>query len=323
MPRSQGDLFATASKTHPYQEVADRLAALAKRGVYFGSSSWKYESWQGTVYVEPYESKKDFEQNCLEEYARLFPAVGGDFSFYNFPSEALIAKLDSQTPRGFKFGLKATEFITLKRYPAIAKWGEWAGKENPDFLNAKLFCEEFLAHVRPLLDGEKLAPIILEFTAFPRGAFHDWTEFAEQLEAFVVSVRRTAGAEFEFGVELRSKDYLHNDFYAALKAMGVAPILNSWTRVPPLDAQWKSFSAHDFPFLECRAVMRPGRTRDEAVELFEPYDRNKETVPPARRAIKAMVAWALENQRPAYVFINNHLEGCAHQTIAELAYELC
>lgn len=314
----QAELFATPQSEHPYAKVAERLWRLARQGIYFGSSSWKYESWKDTIYVERYTSKKDFEQNCLEEYAKTFPAVGGDFSFYNYPSPAMISTIDKQTPDGFKIGLKCTEFITLKRYPSIGRWGDKAGKANPDFLNAKIFAEQFLAPLEPLRQKGKLAPIIMEFTAFPRGAFADWTEFAVALESFLNEVRKGIGAKHEYGIEVRTRDYIHHEFWSALKAMGAAPILNSWTRTPPLDEQWKMFPEHDFPFVECRPIMRPGRTRDEAQLLFDPYDRNKETVEPARRAMRAMVEWALTNKRPCYVFVNNHLEGCAHQTIAEV-----
>lgn len=317
----QQSLFATEPQEHPYQLTADRLARLAEKKIYFGSSSWKYDSWQGAVYVEPYDSKKDFERNCLEEYARLFSAVGADFSFYNWPSPEMIALIDNQTRPGFKFGLKATEFVTLKRYPNIPRWGANAGKPNPDFLNPILFQNEFLDRLTPLQESGKLAPIIMEFTAFPRGAFQDWTEFAVELEGFFEEIFKRNGDKFQFGIELRTKEYIHEEFYAALKAMGAAPILNSWTRTPPLDEQFKLFQQHDFPFVEVRTVMRPGRTREEAVELFEPYDRNKETVLPVRRALKRIVDWAIKNNRPAYLFINNHLEGCAHQTISEIVAE--
>lgn len=318
----QAELFAPSKEGHPYAAVGERLWSLARQGIYFGSSSWKYESWKGTIYVDSYTSKKDFEANCLEEYARVFPAVGGDFSFYNWPSDEMIERIGRQTPDSFKIGLKCTEFITLKRFPAISRWGANAGKPNPDFLNVKLFGEEFLKRVRPIQG--KLAPIIMEFTAFPKGSFADWAEFASALEVFFVEVRKRYGDEWQFGVELRTRDYLHDDFFAALKAMGpnVAPIINSWTRTPPMDELWHLAAPHEFGFVESRPVMRPGRTRDEAVLLFEPYDRNKEVVAPARRAMKEMVHWALEHKRPCYVFINNHLEGCAHQTIAELTAEL-
>jgi uncharacterized protein YecE (DUF72 family) len=313
----QVDLFAPQKTLHPYQEVSDRLWALARRKVYLGSSSWKYPSWKGRVYVEDYRSKKDFEQRCLEEYGKIFPAVGGDFSFYNWPRSSMVKTIDSQTPQSFKIALKCTEFITLKRFPQLARWGANAGHENPDFLNSKLFKEKFLDAVTPLQKNGKLAPIILEFTEFPRGSFADWTEFASALEVFFNGVRRLARSPFEYGVEIRTRDFLHDDFYAALKAMGVVPVLNSWTRMPPLEEQWELFKKYDFPFVEVRAVMRPGRTHDEAVLLFNPYDRNKETLLPIRKVFLEIMEWGLVHRRPIYIFVNNHVEGCAHQTIAE------
>ena len=316
---TQAELFAAPEREHPYGELGEKLWALARRGVYFGTSSWKYESWKDTVYCDDYKSKKDFDQNCLAEYARIFPAVGGDFSFYNWPGEELIARIGGQTPVGFKIGLKATEFITLKRFPQLARWGAQAGRDNPDFLNAGLFKEKFLDRLGPLCG--KLAPIIVEFTAFPRGAFADWTEFAIVLETFFSELGKMCGREFEFGVELRTKEYLHDEFYAALRAMNefipVAPIVTSWTRTPPLDEQWQLVVKHDFAFTQVRVMMRPGRTRDEAVQIFEPYARIRERVPVVRRALANIVKDSLERARPCYVFMNNHLEGCAHQTIAE------
>src|SRR5271157_2642607 len=70
--------------------LAARLQALAGEGVYFGTSSWKYPGWLGSIYrPERYLtrgrfSQKKFESECLSEYAETFPAVCGDFSFYQF-----------------------------------------------------------------------------------------------------------------------------------------------------------------------------------------------------------------------------------------------
>src|SRR5581483_348284 len=119
------------------------------------------------------------------------------------------------------------------------RWGENAGRDNRDFLNARLFCDQFLARIEPI--ENKLAPIIMEFTAFPRGAFADWTEFAHALETFFDRVRSGTGERFQYGVEVRTREYIHPDFFSALEAMGVAPIVNSWTRTPPMDEQFKLF----------------------------------------------------------------------------------
>ena len=61
--------------------LAPKLRALADQGVYFGTSSWKYEGWIGSIYSrERYTtrgkfSKQKFDAECLAEYASTFPVV--------------------------------------------------------------------------------------------------------------------------------------------------------------------------------------------------------------------------------------------------------
>ena len=84
-------LFEPSERPPQAARPCARLHALAKRGVYFGTSSWKYPGWLGSIYTEDRYitrnkfSKKKFEDTCIREYAETFPAVGGDFSFYQFP----------------------------------------------------------------------------------------------------------------------------------------------------------------------------------------------------------------------------------------------
>src|SRR6478735_517355 len=84
--------------------LAPQLRALAERGVYFGTSSWKYEGWLGAIYSpERYLTRKrfsraKFEAQCISEYAQTFPAAGGDFSFYQFPAASTWAKVFDGTP---------------------------------------------------------------------------------------------------------------------------------------------------------------------------------------------------------------------------------
>jgi len=77
-----GDLPPQAAR------LAPKLQALAERGIYFGTSSWKYEGWLSTIYSpERYTTRgkvsmKKFEETCLTEYARTFSTLCGDFAFY-------------------------------------------------------------------------------------------------------------------------------------------------------------------------------------------------------------------------------------------------
>ena len=79
--------------------LAPTLRALADRGVYFGTSSWKYDGWLGSIYSQDRYmtrgklSNAKFEENCLAEYAETFPTVCGDLTFYQFPSEQYWANL--------------------------------------------------------------------------------------------------------------------------------------------------------------------------------------------------------------------------------------
>ena len=81
-----------------------KLAALASRGVFIGTSSWKYPGWLGQVYTESRYmsrgrfSEKRFQNECLAEYAATFPVVCGDFSFYQFPSEQYWQRLFRSAP---------------------------------------------------------------------------------------------------------------------------------------------------------------------------------------------------------------------------------
>jgi hypothetical protein len=57
--------------------LAERVAALARDGIYVGTSSWKYEGWLGLIYTpERYTTRgkcshAKFEATCLAEYGSL------------------------------------------------------------------------------------------------------------------------------------------------------------------------------------------------------------------------------------------------------------
>jgi uncharacterized protein YecE (DUF72 family) len=122
--------------------LGPRLRALAAEGIYFGTSSWKYEGWLGSVYSEArYQtrnkhSKRKFEDTCLTEYAETFPTVCGDFAFYQFPTEDYWKRLFEAVPRDFVVGLKVPEDITVALWPKHARYGIRSGKENEHFLDA-------------------------------------------------------------------------------------------------------------------------------------------------------------------------------------------
>ena len=112
---------------------------LAAAGIYIGTSSWKYAGWRGQLYDEARYvfrgrfSERRFERLCLAEYAEVFKTVSVDAVYYQFPSKDSLEEMGSLVPDDFRFALKVTDEITVKRFPSIPRLGLRAGQENPNF----------------------------------------------------------------------------------------------------------------------------------------------------------------------------------------------
>ena len=86
-----------------------------------------------------------------------------------------------------------------------------------------------------------------------------------------------------------------------------------------------SSSAFTADFAVVRALLRAGRNYEQAVSLFSPYRAVGEPDPPTREALARIADRARRSAKPAYVFINNRLEGHAPTTIEAVAdaLEMC
>lgn len=281
------------------------------RGVFLGTSSWKYAGWQGWLYSKKYKTKKSFNEDCLVEYAEHFPAVGVDHTYYTWPSEKQFAQYQTQTPPHFRFCLKATETISVLKYPKFPRYGKLAGLSNPHFLDAPLFKERFL---RPLdAISEKLGPILIEFSQFYPGSFSSGREFMDRLDAFLKLLETERS--FRFAVEIRNQTWLTPEYLKMLASHSVAHVHNSWTRMPSLSEQLERTQGIAFPSLVSRVLLQPGTDYDEAVEAFAPYSEIQTPQLGLRKSAAELICRALQLKIPAYVFVNNRAEGCAPKTI--------
>jgi uncharacterized protein YecE (DUF72 family) len=295
--------------------LASRLHALAEQKIYIGGSSWKYEGWLGQIYSRDHYlsrgrfSRKLFEAECLREYAETFPAVCGDFAFYQFPPDEFWRKLFQQTPERFRFAFKVPEQITCKVFPTHPRYGPQGGKENESFLDSGMLREMFL---RPLLPyREKTAVLIFEFGTFGRRSFNELNEFLDRLDPFLASLP----PEFRYAVEIRNPEFLDKDYFACLRNHRVAHVYNAWSRMPELQHQIAIPDTATTDFLVCRALLRHGRPYEEAVERFAPYREVQDPNPKARDAMRVLIGRARENREFLFLFVNNRLEGNAPMTI--------
>jgi uncharacterized protein YecE (DUF72 family) len=295
--------------------LAPSLRALAERGVYFGTSSWKYPGWLDSIYTrERYVtrgkfSQMKFEADCLREYAETFPVVGGDFSFYQFPTPDAWGRVFGGTPPGFQFGLKVPEQITVPTWPTHARYGGRAGHPNEYFLDAGLFDRAFATVLRPY--GGQVAVLMFEFGTLSEKDIPNSADFYERLDRFLAALP----GGWRYAVEIRNKEYLGPDYFALLSRHGVAHVFNAWTRMPTVAEQLALPGAFSADFTVVRALLRHGRSYEQAVQRFEPYQAVREPDPSTREALRRIAARALRVRQPAFVFVNNRLEGNAPATI--------
>ncbi len=298
--------------------LAGRLGELAAKGIYIGGSSWKYEGWLGQIYSrERYLargkfSRRTFEQECLREYAETFPAVCGDFAFYQFPAPEFWARLFAQTPAHFRFGFKVPEQITCKVFPAHARYGAQAGRENENFLNLPMFEQMFARALAPY--REKTGVLIFEFGAFGRRSMAGVEEFVERLDPFLAGLPR----EFRYAVEVRNPEFLDPAYFECLRANGVAHVYNAWSKMPELGRQMALAGSATAEFGVCRGLLRQGRVYEEAVDAFAPYREVQDPNPEARESMRVLIGRARENKQFLFLFVNNRLEGNAPSTILSL-----
>jgi uncharacterized protein YecE (DUF72 family) len=281
--------------------------------VRFGASSWNYPGWGGLVYHREYEGR-GASARMLEEYAAfpLFRTVGIDSSFYAPPTEETLAAYDRSLPPGFPCVSKVWNQLTVHTFSKALDKAR-AGQVNSDFLNPDLFLEAVYEPYQRYF-ADHAGPFVFEFQAVARGSGMTAERFAVRLDEFFSALPR----EGQYGVEIRNEEFLTPMYFAVLREHGVAHVFNSWTRMPSIGDQLDLPGSVTGPFIVARALLQPGRTYDEAVDAFAPYDRIQDPSPPLRQDLLRLIQTAVHTRIPAYLLVNNRAEGSAPMTVAEV-----
>ena len=293
---------------------------MAERGVFVGTSSWKYAGWRGQLYDESrylYRGKvaeSRFERQCLSEYAEVFKTVCVDAAYYAFPSQRFLEGLAGQVPDDFRFAFKVTDEITVKRFPNLDRFGHRAGQPNEHFLDAGLFARAFLAPCEAI--RTRLGVLIFEFTRFWPADYAHGREFVTDLDRFLSALPDG----WPYAIELRNAAWLREEYFACLARHGVTHVFNSWDAMPAVSDQMLLAGSRTTPQrLTARFLLKPGRRYEEAVKAFAPYARVQEVNPAARQAGAALIREGLTAAgRKTFIYVNNRLEGSALGTIVAM-----
>ncbi|MDX1614802.1 MAG: DUF72 domain-containing protein [Candidatus Promineifilaceae bacterium] len=107
--------------------------------VRIGTSGWHYDHWEGAFYPNDMD-----HETRLPFYAKAFPTVEINNSFYQLPEFETLRKWQEATPAAFRFAVKASRYITHMK-----KLNE---PEEP--------LVNFLSRMAEM--GEKLGPILFQ-----------------------------------------------------------------------------------------------------------------------------------------------------------------
>ena len=158
-----------------------------------GTCGFSYKDWVGPVY--PPATKP---AEMLPRYARQFPIVEIDSSYYGVPAIATVESWARRTPDGFRFTAKAPGTATHAPKPLL-------GTLHDD---VRLFKTNFA----PLLRAEKLACVLLQFP----NAFRPGDDSERHLRTL-----RDALDGMPLVAEFRHRDWQTDDTLRLLRELGI------------------------------------------------------------------------------------------------------
>jgi uncharacterized protein YecE (DUF72 family) len=304
-------------RANPAEASQEALRAIRNRlptKLRFGTSSWTFPGWAGLVYHRRYPNQRAFLRDSLGEYAEhpLMRTVGIDRGYYAPVPEADLAHYSRQLPDDFRAALKVWQRVTMPGFPRHPRYGDDAGKKNPDFLDPQVFADAVHEPVR-LAFSRHMGPWILEVAPSPFPLDPGW--FAEKLDAFLAA----APSDFPFAVELRDRRLLTPAYVQTLRRRRAAHVFNYWSRMPDLATQSRVDGLLDGSLLVVRLLLPPGTRYDELKEAYAPFDRLVATQTDMRQDVVRLVRAALDRDMSCYVLVNNKAEGSSPLTIEALA----
>jgi uncharacterized protein YecE (DUF72 family) len=290
-----------------------QLAAQLPPAIRLGAMSWTYPGWVGSVYGAAVPARQLVERG-LTAYAKhpLLRAIEIDRSYYEPLSADLFRSFAAQVPDDFRFFVKAHEECTLFRFPEHARYGSRRGCANARFLDAAYASDAVIAPARAGL-GEKLGGVLFQFSPHATG---EPRAFAERLRRFLQGLPQGPC----YAVELRDPELLTPAYARALEGSGAVHCHNLWSAMPGLLEQARQLPPAARRPLVIRWLLRPNDRYEDAKARYAPFNRLADADLPARTAIASLVARAHRHAVPAFVFVDNKAEGCAPESIAQLAH---
>lgn len=255
--------------------------------VLIGTSAFSAKGWVGSFYPRGTQPKE-----FLAYYASQFKTVELDTTYYAIPAPSMVEGWKHRTPAGFVFSAKMPQVITHEKV----------------LVDCDRELREFL-EVMAIL-GEKLGPLLLQFSYFSRAVFRSQKEFLARLKPFLEKLPK----EFRFAVEIRNQEWVDARFLDLLRQHRVAFVLADQSRMLrpwELPAELDVLTS-DFTYIRLlgdrKAIEAETETWNRVI-----VDRNEEL----RLWVKLIEA-IRRRLRHLFLYANNHYQGYSPATVEKV-----
>ena len=330
MKDKQEELFEEPSKKRrgpvPVEPVSPtpehlELESQLPTHIRLGTSSWSFPGWENLVYKKK-ASERKLSRDGLRAYAQhpLLRAVGLDRTHYRPMSAEQFQEHAAQVDDDFRFLVKAHEYCTLLKFPTHPRYGQRRGLDNGLFLDADYAREQV---VQPAIEGlgDKLGTLLFQFAPQSTKTLGGPEVFIDRLHAFLRALPELPG-QASYSIEIRNREWLTENYRAALKDTKACHCLNALPRMPRLADQWSAAGVSDGRQLIVRWMLNPRHDYASAVESYEPFDALVDEDKATRIEISQLVAHAAEVQQPVMVIVNNKAEGSSPLSVFRLAEQI-
>jgi uncharacterized protein YecE (DUF72 family) len=266
------------------------LNLTAQQKIRIGSCAWTFDGWRGAFYPADLPPSR-----WLEFYARYFPAVEIDSTFYAAPAEETVLRWMEMTPASFRFACKLPREITHA----------CRLRDCTSELNA------FLRAIEPL--AAKLHIILMQLP--PSFTPKDGKTV---LRSFIKQLPR----DFRFAIEFRHPGWHRPNIIRLLESYRICWV---WADTSPLNERNLApfeFLPRTTDFLYLRLLGDYATKYDSNGQHLHNYEKL------LWKREAALESWSLKIQRHlaevrnVWAFVGNHFEGFAPETAQRLAQRL-
>jgi uncharacterized protein YecE (DUF72 family) len=288
--RSAAARSATSFRAARFRLSFRCLNLTDQQKIRIGACAWSFDEWRAAFYPSDLP-----QSHWLAFYARYFPAVEVDSTFYGAPAENAVRRWIETTPASFRFACKLPREITH-----ACRLRDCTAELN-----------SFLRAIEPLAPKLQVILIQLPPSLTPK-------EGQPALRRFLMQLPR----DFRFAIEFRHAGWHRPQIIRLLEKHRVCWVWADTTALNERNLAPFEFLPRTADFLYLRLLGDYATKYDRDGLFVHRYDKLLWKREAALESWSLKIERHLAEVRNVWTFVSNHFEGFAPETAQRLAQRL-